>query len=316
MLRASIVLLADEGRNNSEIAEELKCDVQTARKWRSRFATDGMEGLVRPPSRGTPLKVRDGSAARGSGDCPWSAPASTLYLDPRFGGGGSARKEYCRVNQSRETLSYWLRTADIKPHRNKYWLNSKDPKFREKMERVVDLYINKPEGARVICIDEKTCIQALERLHPDKPVREGRPRRLEFGFRHGTTHLVAAFDVHTGEVLAECVDKNDSDAFIRFLCRLRRKYRGEKLYLILDNGTTHRSRKTRRFLRHHPFMGEAIFLPTHASWLNQIEIWFSALTRQALRHFSCKARESGPAHLRLRRLPQPKRCTVPVDQDG
>jgi transposase len=190
----------------------------------------------------------------------------------------------------RETLSKWLRTADIKPHRFRYWLNSKDPDFQAKMRRVVDLYVNKPRVGRVICLDEKTCIPARERVAPDKPTKPGQIRRQEFEYRrHGTVHLLAAYEVHTGRVVAKCVDKNDSRAFIQFLRDLRKVFPRETLHLVMDNASTHRSKKTTAFLESHPRM-VPVFLPTHASWLNQIEIWFSVLTRQALRGVSFSSR--------------------------
>jgi transposase len=192
---------------------------------------------------------------------------------------------------SRETISKWLRTADLKPHRLRYWLNSKDPDFKTKRDRVISLYINRPPRGRVICIDEKTSIQALERCAPDKPVRPKSPRKVEFEYRrHGTANLLAAFDVHTGEVVGEIVAKNDSQAFIEFLKRLRKRYPRETLYLILDNGTTHRSHATTEFLARHKRL-IPVFLPTHASWLNQVELWFSALSKQALRNASFASRD-------------------------
>lgn len=290
VLRARIVLLAADGRNNCEIADELRCDVQTARKWRFRFAEWRLEGLEDLPRSGRPVRFEAGqrhdifSTLLGSPPPPyarWSLDLLAQELVAR----GIVRAI------SKQTISRWLRTADIKPHRCRYWLNSKDPDFKTKMKRVVDLYINKPRSGRVICVDEKTCIQAREQLHPEKPMKEGLVRRPEYEYkRHGTVHLIAAFEVHTGKVTAQCVDKNDSRAFIAFLKALRKKYPRETLYLILDNGTTHRSEATTKFLARHPRL-VLVFLPIHASWLNQIEIWFSVLSRRAIRHVSFRSRQ-------------------------
>jgi len=143
----------------------------------------------------------------------------------------------------------------------------------------------------VICVDEKTSIQALERKHPDSPPRAHRNRRIAFEYkRHGVVNLLAAFNVQTGEVAAECIDKNDSAAFIRFIRWLMQLYPKRKLYLVLDNGTTHRSKETEAFLARHPRL-IPVFTPTHASWLNQVEIWFSLLSRQALRHVSFRSKD-------------------------
>ena len=290
VLRARIVLLAGRGLNNSQIAHELDCELQTVRKWRSRYARSREEGLYDMPRSGrrSRFSPTERCAAIAVLLQPPPAPRSSWTLDMAV---EALLAQRVVPAISRETLSRWLRTADIKPHRTRYWLNSKDPDFNAKMAQVIDLYMNRPKGVRVICIDEKTCIPARERLHPDRPMRAGRPRRLEFEYeRHGTVHLIAAFDVHTGRVIGECVDTNNSAAFIRFLCRLRRMFPGETLHFILDNGTTHRSRKTPKFMARHPWLGKAVFLPTHSSWLNQIEIWFSVLARQALRHASFSSR--------------------------
>lgn len=291
VLRAKVVLLAAQGRNNCEIADELRVDVKTVRKWRTRFAAERLDGLYDLARTGRPAKFEASQRLE--------AIAAMLKAPPEVYARWSLDLAVEALidakivpSLSRETLSRWLRTADLKPHRCRYWLNSKDPDFNAKMERITALYLNKPKDGRVISIDEKTCIPVREHLRPERPMKPGRVRQPEYEYkRHGVVHLIAAFDVHTGEVVAECVDKNNSAAFIEFLCKIRRKYPGEKLYLILDNGTTHRSKKTKKFLAKHPWLGTPVFTPTHASWLNQIEIWFSVLTRQALRHVSFRDRQ-------------------------
>lgn len=296
VLRAKIVLLAAQGRNNCEIADELGCHVQTVRKWRARFASGRLENLRDLPRPGrTPqfeASVRHKAIAALLGPplpgfARWTLDSAVQAL--------IERKIVTTI--SRETLSRWLRSFDLKPHRCRYWLESKDPEFQPKMDAIVDLYLNKPRNGRVICIDEKTCIPARERIRPDQPARPGRVRRQEFEYRrHGTVHLIAAFEVHTGRVFTKCVDKNDSDAFIEFLREVRRQYPREKLYLVMDNGTTHRSEATTKFLATQPRM-VPVFTPTHASWLNQVEIWFSALSRRSLRHMSFDSREALIRHI-------------------
>ena len=290
--RARIVLLAWERRNNSEIADELGCDLKTVRKWRERFAAHGLVGLDDAPRSGRPYDF--GSTQKHDlfsivVERPpppfvrWTVDMLATELITRG----------IVTTVSRESVSLWLRTADIKPHRCKYWLESTDPNFKEKKDRVVDLYLNPPADGRVICVDEKTCIQARERLWSGRPARRGRPSRVDFHYkRHGVVNLVAAFEVGTGHVTAECLaGRNDSRAFMRFVRRLMRKYRGEKLYLVLDNGTTHKSKVTTAFFARHPKL-VPVFVPTHGSWLNQVEIWFSLLSRQALKNASFVSRES------------------------
>lgn len=291
VLRAKAILLASSGRNNSAISAILGCDIKTVRKWRARFIKERMDGLYDLSRSGRPRKFtashrHDMIAMILQAPPP---PFSTWTLE--MAAQALTTRGIVKAI-SLETISRWLRTADVKPHRCKYWLNSNDPDFKVKMDRVLDLYMNPPKNCRVICIDEKTCIQAVERRYPDQNMRSGRIRRKEFEYvRHGTVHLIAAFDVQSGAVYAECVDKNNSEAFLLFLCRLRQRYPNEALHFILDNGTTHRSRRTGKFFARHRWLGTPVYLPTHASWLNQIEIWFSVLARQALKNLSVNSRE-------------------------
>lgn len=294
VLRANIVLLAYLGRSNCEIAEELHCDLKTVRKWRDRFVDSGLMGLLdkarsgRPPTFTTHEKHAVIAKVLGVPPLPFNSWTLDLLRD-------ALMKEGLVQAISPETLSHWLRTADLKPHRWHYWLQSKDPEFDSKMKRIVDLYVKPPEDGIVVCVDEKTGIQALERKHPTRPLRRGRVRRIEFEYiRHGTALLLAAFNVRTGHVLGECVRKNDSETFIRFLKRIMKHYRKSKkrpkIYLIMDNGTTHRSKKTKAFLEQHQDRLVPVYTPTHASWLNQVEIWFSALSRHTLRGGNFKNR--------------------------
>lgn len=184
-----------------------------------------------------------------------------------------------------ETLSYWLRTADIKPHQVRGWLNSRDPKFKEKRDRIAALYRNPPKDGELLSVDEKTSIQALERKFRDRPVGPGRRRRWEYEYvRHGTVHLLASFNVRTGQVHYEIPSgKNDSDAFIAFLKQLMKIYPKRKLYLILDNGTTHCSNKTKEFFawkisgslrkRVNSWRNFSASLPSLSWWMLTITIW-------------------------------------------
>lgn len=284
--RARIVLLAAQGLNNSQIGADLEVDFKTVRKWRSRFHDHRVDGLDDLPRPGRPL-VFEASQRQELFTLATSAPPRPLgrwtvdLLAEHLVESGIVP---CI---SRETVSFWLRTAELKPHRVKYWLHSKDPQFREKRDRVLQLYLKPPKDGVVLCVDEKTSIQALEHCHPGRAAGFRRPRHVEFEYkRHGTTHLIAAFEVHSGRVPHfQCVKPNNSGAFIGFCRRLLKLYPRRKLYLVLDNGTTHKSNETKKFFAANKRI-VPVFLPTHASWLNQIEIWFSALSRQALRNVS------------------------------
>ena len=290
-LRAKVVLWANLGLNNCQIADQMGIDVKTARKWRGRFCLSGLEGLHDEPRSGRPFRfdsgVRNEVFTAVVGDPPEPFGVWTLDLLAKH------LVDNTLVGSiSIETISYWLRTADIKPHRVRGWLHSNDPNFREKRDRIAALYRNPPADGELLSVDEKTSIPARERIRKDGRVEPGRLKRHEFEYvRHGTVHLLACFNVRTGEVIAEIPSgKNDSDAFIQFLRKLMRHHPRRKLYLILDNGSTHCSKKTKAFFSKHPRL-VPVYTPTHASWLNQIEIWFSVLSRQALRKVSFSSRE-------------------------
>lgn len=289
VLRARIVLDAAKGHNNSQIADELGCDLKTVRKWRDRFAALRLEGLWDAPRAGRPPKFTSTqrhdvfAAVVGPPPSPYARWTVDLLANQLV-----EKKIVPAI--SRETVSLWLRSADVKPHRVKYWLTSNDPDFKEKKDRIIGLYLNPPKDGIVISVDEKTSIQALERTRPEAPPRPHRHRRIEFEYkRHGVVNLIAAFTVHSGVVDADCIEKNDSAAFIRFIRRIMKAHPKGKLYLVLDNGTTHRSKETTAFFARHPRL-VPVFTPTHASWLNQVEIWFSLLSRQALRNVSFRNR--------------------------
>lgn len=291
MLRARIVLLAGLAVDNCEIANQLCIDVKTVRKWRGRYNELGLEGLDDELRSGRPrqfgFEVRQEVFTAVVGEPP--EPYSTWSLDLLV----KRLLDLELVESiSIETVSYWLRTADIKPHRVRGWLNSKDPNFREKRDRIAALYRNPPRDGELLCLDEKTSIRARERIRQDHPAGPGQAKKHEWEyFRHGTVHLLACFNVRTGQVDHEIpTGKNDSPAFISFLKKVMKLYPRRKLYLILDNGTTHCSKATKKFFLRNPRL-VPVFTPTHASWLNQIEIWFSVLHRQALYRASFTSRQ-------------------------
>ena len=205
---------------------------------------------------------------------------------------------------SLDTIWTWLHEADLKPWQWRYWLNSKDPLFEQKMFDVVRLYLEPPPNSVVLCIDEKTGMQALERVAPDYPMVAGRPTRREFGYiRHGTQTLFAAFHTQTGKVLGKIFDRHRSEEFCRFLKTVFKKFQDREIHVILDNFKTHMTEEVRRLVAtacgldwetmtkeerkqvlqkpHKRIVFH--FLPFHASWLSQVEIWFSFLSRDMLK---------------------------------
>lgn len=176
-----------------------------------------------------------------------------------------------------------LASESLQPHRFRYWKDSTDPEFEPKMLAVVGLYMQPPENAVVLSVDEKTSIQALDRTQPRLPMRPHRIERLSHEYkRHGTASLLASLEVHSGQVRAEPIRGNNSVTFIHFLRRLLNAYPAQELYIVADNGSSHRSKKTLAWVAKHKRL-HLTFTPTHASWLNQIEIWFGILTRKVRR---------------------------------
>lgn len=291
VLRARIVLLASQGINSSDIAFELGVDVKTVRKWRLRFKYLSFDGLLdekragRPPLFDSKVQHEVFSLVVQTPPEPYSSWTLDLLAKVMI-------DTNIVSSISIETLSRWLREAELKPHRVRGWLTSKDPEFRQKRDRIVDLYLNPPRNSLVLSVDEKTNIQALERVRPELPMKRGKARQIDNEYkRHGVVNLLACFDVRTGQVFGSTVKRNDSQAFIGFLEGLLERHPKRKICLVLDNGSTHCSKATMVFLARHPRV-KLYFTPTHASWLNQIELWFSSLTRHALRKASFTSIES------------------------
>jgi transposase len=192
-------------------------------------------------------------------------------------------EQTCLPCISARTVGRELRRVELQPHRQRMWLNSQDPRFDEKLADVVALYTDPPPNAQVVCFDEKTSIQALERKHGDRPMAPGQPVRREFEYiRHGVTNLLAALDVKTGRALGQFYPRRGRAEFVEFLDVLRRRYPRGVVHVVMDNLNTHSGPEVERWLRRHPrFVFH--FTPFHASWLNQIENWFSRMTAKVLR---------------------------------
>jgi putative transposase len=284
VLRAKIVLSAGEGHRNDEIQEELGISKPVVVKWRQRFVADRLDGLVDQGGRGRKRtygpEIRHRIAATACSTPP-----------PGVGTHWSVRTLAKHLSVSRDVVQKVLAAEDIKPHRFRYWKASHDPEFESKMLAIVGLYIDPPENAIVLSVDEKTSIQALDRLQPLLPLKPHKIERLSHEYkRNGTASLLAALEVHAGTIEATTIERNDSDTFIRFLRRLLGSHPSGELHLILDNGSSHVSKKTRAWIEKHKRI-HAHYTPTHASWLNQIEIWFGILTRKIIRRGIFRSRD-------------------------
>ena len=284
VLRARIVLLAAEGQRNEQIQEGLGVSKPVVIKWRRRFAADRLAGLADEPGRGRRRKY--------DADIRHRIAAVACSTPPESEGTHWSIRSLARhLGVGVAVVQSVLEAESIQPHRFRYWKDSPDPEFEPKMLTVVGLYLHPPQNAVVLSVDEKTSIQALDRTQPRLPMKPHRIERLSHEYkRHGTASLLASLEVHSGQVRAESIQHNDSATFIRFLRRLLQAYPEKELYLIADNGSSHRSKKTLAWVAKHKRL-HLTFTPTHASWLNQIEIWFGILTRKVVRRGIFKSRQ-------------------------
>lgn len=289
VLRAKIVLAAWRRDSNAKIARDLRVCVDTVRTWRRRFRREGIPGLFDRPRPGRPpiygiaeqlLIVATVTQQRPEIDAQWTHRGIAEHLHEPVG---------ISVSQVGRILA----SFDVKPHRVRGWLNRPaDPAFHTKAQAVCALYLDPPADTVLLSVDEKTCMQARSRKRATRPVRPGQPERREFEYvRHGTVSLMAAMNVATGTVHPKIIKRNDSDTFIEFLTELDQTLDPtRKIHLILDNGSSHTSKQTRKWLREHPRF-TVTYTPCHASWLNMIEIFFSILARRLLRRGDFASRD-------------------------
>jgi transposase len=278
--RARIVLLAHRRQANAQIAAEVGCSVGTVRAWRRRFARGGIPALSDRPRSGRPEvygpDVRLAIVATATSALPDGASAWThSMIAASLAGTGISASQVGRI----------LAGLDLAPHRVRGWLNRRDDQqFWAQAAAVCEVYLRPPPGTVVICIDEKTGIQAKHRRYPQQPPRPGRLSRREFEYvRNGTISIVAALHVATGQIVAEPIARNDSATFTGFLHRLDQCTDPRlNIHLVMDNGSSHTSRATRAWIAAHPRI-TVTYTPKHASWLDMAELWFSALTRGLLR---------------------------------
>lgn len=273
--RAKIVLLLDEGRAPSEVIAKLDVARPTVFKWRNRYAAQGIEGLRDRPRPGQPKKLTQAKIEE--------VLKLTIERIPREATHWSVRlmSEYAGITKW-QVRQIW-QAADLKPHRLKTFKISNDPQFAEKVVDVVGLYLNPPDNAMVLSVDEKTQIQALDRTQPMLPLKAGQIERRTHDYkRHGTASLYAAFDIATGEVMGRVTQKHRAKEFLDFLKQIDRSTpKDQALHLIVDNSSTHKTPEVQKWLARHPRF-ELHFTPTSASWLNAVEGWFGQLERRAL----------------------------------
>lgn len=294
--RAKMVLLASQQMPNAAIAREVGCSEDTVRKWRSRWSDElGLESLDDLHRSGRPARVPPGDRAaliKLACDVPKESSFRDVWS---YAGLREALLDEVGRTLSLSEIGRILRAKELRPHRMKVWLHSPDPDFAVKVDRVTKLYVDPPKGAVVVCVDEKPGIQALERIHPKKLAKPGVAGRYEFEYvRHGTKTLIAALDVATGKVFGQVRDTRKADDLIEFMEALAERYPSGDVYVVWDNLNIHYDGPGGRwqaFNARHGGRFHFVYTPLHASWVNQIEIWFSILQRRVIRRGSFRSGE-------------------------
>lgn len=275
-LRARIVLACAEGWSNTEVARRCRVTRPTVGKWRQRYVERRIDGLLDEPRPGHPRTVSDEDVER--------VLVMTLESQPKDATHWSTRSMAKASGLSQSTVSRIWRAFSLQPHRSESFKLSTDPLFIEKVRDIVGLYLDPPDRALVLCVDEKSQIQALDRTQPLLPMRPGQVERRSHDYRrHGTTTLFAALDVKTGEVIGQLHRRHRSQEFRTFLRRIDAAVPAEMdVHLILDNYGTHKTSAVQRWVARHPRF-HVHFTPTYSSWLNLVERWFGLLTERQIR---------------------------------
>jgi len=276
VLKARMILMLVSGRSYAEIQKRLQTTAPTISRWKKRFLEQRVKGLIearhpgQKPAVITPkLQARVLEATRRKpkdGSTHWSV-----------------RKLARELNISKDAVHRIWRTAGLKPHRLERYMASDDPDFETKAADIIGLYLNPPQHAAVFCVDEKSAIQALDRLDPVLPLSPGRVERHGFEyFRHGTLSLYAALDVKTGKVHGKTASRHTSEEFVDFLGQIVAGCKPkQEIHIILDNLSAHKTQKVTEFLEAHPQV-KLHYTPTYSSWLNQVEIWFAKIERDVI----------------------------------
>jgi transposase len=274
--RSRIVLLVADGLRTGEVADRLGVHRNTVAKWRRRFEAERLDGLGDEPRPGRPRTVTDAHVD--------AVITTTLESEPRDATHWSTRSMAAEVGLTQSAVHRIWRAFGLQPHRAETFKLSRDPQFVAKVRDVVGLYLNPPERAVVLCVDEKSQIQALDRTQPILPMGPGIPERATHDYkRHGTSSLYAALDVSTGEVIGSLHSRHRAIEFKRFLQTIDSAVPADlDVHVILDNSSTHKTPAIHKWLAAHPRF-VLHFTPTSASWLNLVERWFAELTNKKLR---------------------------------
>ena len=275
--------------------------VSTVRRWHNRYRQEGLSGLNDRSRSGRPrvfgarfnlevvaIVCQKPAETYLPGVTHWSIRDLVMHL-PRLLGIESI---------SSESVRKILKEHHLKPHRMEYYLTKTDPDFFKKAERILDIYQELPADGLVISVDERTAIQVLERLYPGKPLRPGYPEKMEFHYRrHPTFTLLAGLSIRDGHIFGNCYQRHTQYQFLDFMQQLAAYYAGMKLYVILDNLSTHKTQLVKNWLAEQKGRIEFIFTPFHGSWLNQIEIWFNILQKKCLARMDLPSTEAGQTHV-------------------
>jgi transposase len=279
-LRSQIVLRAAEGHSNQDIARRLGVSGATVGKWRERFRCEGMEGLSDEPRPGAPRKITDVQVEE--------AVTRTLESLPQAATHWSTRSLAQEVGLSQSAIVRIWHSFGLQPHRSEKFKLSTDPFLVEKIRDITGLYLNPPEHAIVLSIDEKSQVQALDRTQPILPLRPGLPEQRTSDYqRHGTTSLFAALNIATGQVIGTCHRRHRHQEFLKFMELVESKLppEAQEIHLVVDNYGTHKTPSVIRWFARHPRY-HLHFTPTSGSWVNQVERWFAEITEKRIRRGS------------------------------
>lgn len=273
--RARVILLLADGDSYTSITAKTGCSSRTIALWKRRFEADGIAGLAARHRGSKPTVLTPALQAR--------ILAWTRRAPPHGATHWSTRSLGRQLGVQHTIVARAWRDAGLQPHRLERYMRSTDPHFETKAADVIGLYLDPPQHAGVFCIDEKTAIQALDRIDPLLPLSPGRAERHGFEYyRHGTLSLYAALNTHTGEVLGNAVPRHTSDEFVAFLQSVvDTQSRRREIHIIVDNLSAHKTQKVRTFLAAHPSV-RLHYTPTYSSWLNQVELWFSKIERDVI----------------------------------
>lgn len=274
--RAKIILMASKGVTNKAIGEKLDMSPQSVGLWRKRFLKRGIQGLHDELRPGRPRSISDEQVAR--------LIRKTLRTKPKGSTHWTTRLMAKEIDVSHQTVHRVWNAFGLQPHRQRHFKISTDPFFVEKVRDIVGLYLNPPDKSIVLCVDEKSQIQALDRTQPVLPMGLGYVEGVTHDYvRHGTTTLFAALDVATGQVLTQCRRRHRHQEYLSFLKTIDANVPEElDVHLIVDNYSTHKHARVKQWFASHPRY-HVHYTPTYSSWLNQVEIWFNRITQQAIR---------------------------------